>query len=60
MLIDANVYLGSWPFAPLPPRTGPQLAAHLRALGIARSLVSPLGAVFQPDPMPANCALLVS
>jgi len=54
MLIDTNVNLGSWPFRPIPNRTGPELAAHLATNGIRRALVSHLGAVFQPDPMWAN------
>jgi predicted TIM-barrel fold metal-dependent hydrolase len=57
MLIDTNVSLGSWPFSPIPDRTGPELAAHLAANGIRRALVSHLGAVFLPDPTPANRAL---
>ncbi len=54
MLIDSNVNLGPWPFSPIAVRTAPQLAAHLAAHGIRRALVSHLGAVFLPDPMPAN------
>ena len=57
MLLDAHVALGPWPFAPLPERTAPQLVAHLKSHGINRALVSHLGAVFLPEPMPANRAL---
>jgi predicted TIM-barrel fold metal-dependent hydrolase len=57
MLIDTNVNLGPWPFAPLPELAAPQLAARLGAAGIRRALVSPLAAVFLPDPMPANAKL---
>lgn len=56
---DALVWSGRWPFAFLPefgPRT---LAAHLRRKGIGRALVSPLEAVLQPEPGPANRALLL-
>ncbi len=60
MLIDTNAHLGPWPFAPLPARTAPALATHLAASGIRRALVSPLGAVFLPDPMPANIALFAA
>lgn len=60
MLIDTNVNLGPWPFSPLPDYTGPQLAAHLAANGIRRALVSDLGAVFLPDPMPANRRLFAA
>ncbi|MBP9913459.1 MAG: hypothetical protein KBF26_08635 [Opitutaceae bacterium] len=60
MLIDTNVNLGPWPFTPVPARTGAQLAAHLAANGIRRALVSHLGAVFLPDPMPANRELFAA
>jgi len=60
MLIDTNVHLGSWPFTPIPDRTGPELVAHLAASGIRRALVSHLGAVFQPEPMPANRRLFAA
>jgi predicted TIM-barrel fold metal-dependent hydrolase len=60
MLIDANAALGPWPFAPLPERTAPRLVAHLKANGIGRALVSHLGAVFLPEPMPANRALFAA
>jgi hypothetical protein len=55
---DAHTWIGRWPFAFL-PEFGPRaLAAHLRRHGIRRALVSPLDAVFQPEPGPANRALL--
>lgn len=60
MLIDTNVNLGLWPFAPLPELNASQVAARLAAAGIRRAFVSPLGAVFQPDPMPANVALITA
>jgi predicted TIM-barrel fold metal-dependent hydrolase len=60
MLIDSNAYLGPWPFAPIAVRTAPQLSAHLAAHGIRRALVSHLGAVFLPDPMPANRELFAA
>ena len=60
MLIDTNVNLGPWPFTPVPDRTAPALAAHLAANGIRRALVSHLGAVFLPDPMPANRQLFAA
>lgn len=60
MLIDSNVNLGAWPFNLAPDRPAPALASHLAANGVARALVSPLGAVFQPDPMPANRALFAA
>jgi predicted TIM-barrel fold metal-dependent hydrolase len=60
MLIDTNVNLGSWPFSPVPDRSGPELAAHLAASGIRCALVSHLGAVFLPEPMPANRRLFAA
>lgn len=60
MIFDTNAHLGSWPFSPVPDRTGPELAAHLAANGIQRAAVSHLGAVFLPDPTPANRALFAA
>lgn len=60
MLIDTNVNLGPWPFTPVPDRTAPALAAHLAANGIRRALVSHFGAVFLPEPMPANRQLFAA
>ena len=60
MLIDTNVNLGSWPFTPVPEYSGPALVAHLAQSGIRRALVSHFGAVFLPDPMPANRKLFAA
>ena len=60
MLIDTNAFLGSWPFLPHPVRTGRELADHLGANGVKLALVSPLGAAFLPEPMPANRALFAA
>ncbi|MBI5381940.1 MAG: hypothetical protein HZA31_08575 [Opitutae bacterium] len=57
MLIDTSAYIGAWPFGHLPARSAAELGRHLRSHGIARALVSHLGAVFAPDPMPANRTL---
>lgn len=57
---DALTWIGRWPFAFLPAFEPCALAAHLRRHGIGRALVSPLDAVFQPEPGPANRALLRS
>lgn len=54
---DALTWLGHWPFAFLAERHAPALAEHLRDHGIRRALVSPLAAVFAPEPGPANRAL---
>ncbi len=55
---DANTWTGRWPFAFIEEHTPRSLAAHLRAHGISRALVSPLDAVFAPEPDPANYQLL--
>ena len=55
---DASAWTGSWPFAFLDAHTPRTLAAHLRAHGIGAALVSPIEAVFAPEPAPANRALL--
>lgn len=55
---DATAWIGSWPFAFLDAHTPRSLVAHLGARGIQRALVSPLEAVFAPEPGPANRALL--
>lgn len=55
---DASSWIGHWPFG-LEPALGPaELAARLRRGGVARALVSPLAAVFAPEPGPANRDLL--
>lgn len=55
---DANTWIGRWPFAFIEEHTPGSLAAHLRRHRIGRALVSPLGAVFAPEPGPANYQLL--
>lgn len=55
---DANTWTGRWPFAFIEEHTPASLTAHLRAHGIGRALVSPLDAVFAPEPGPANHQLL--
>ena len=55
---DANTWSGRWPFAFIEEHAPRSLAAHLRAHGIGRALVSPLDAVFAPEPGPANYQLL--
>jgi len=55
---DASTWTGQWPFAFLDAHTSRSLAAHLKAHGIRRALVSPIDAVFAPAPGPANRELL--
>ncbi len=55
---DANTWTGAWPFAFIEAHTPRSLATHLRQHGIGRALVSPLEAVFAPEPDPANYQLL--
>ena len=56
-MIDCNVFLGAWPFRPLPATTASGLVRLLRKEGIARALVSPVEGMFHTDPQPANAAL---
>ena len=56
--LDANTWTGRWPFAFIEEHTPRSLAAHLRDHGISRALVSPLDAVFAPEPGPANYQLV--
>jgi hypothetical protein len=55
---DANTWIGRWPFTFAPAFTARTLQTHLARHGIGRALVSPLDAVLQPEPGPANCDLL--
>jgi len=57
---DANTWIGRWPFAFLIEHSPRTLLAHLRDRGIDRAIVSPLDAVFAPEPGPANRTLLRS
>lgn len=57
---DANTWLGRWPFSFAPGYTARTLRTHLTKHGIERALVSPLDAVLQPEPGPANRELLHS
>lgn len=57
---DANTWTGRWPFAFIEEHTPRSLAAHLQRHGIRRALVSPLDAVFAPEPGPANRQLLAT
>lgn len=60
MLFDVNCYLGAWPFSLVPEMNAEQLARHLDRAGVDCAAVSPLGAVFQPEPMPANRTLFAA
>jgi hypothetical protein len=55
---DASTWIGKWPFSFAEAHTARTLAAHLRDHGLRRALVSPLDAVFAPEPGPANLQLL--
>jgi len=57
MKIDANAFLGSWPFEPLPNSTPAGLSGKMRKLGIDAALASPVEGVFYKDPQEANEAL---
>ena len=55
---DANTWIGRWPFAFLDVHTARSLAAELGRHEIGRALVSPIDAVFAPEPEAANRELL--
>ncbi|MBA4137068.1 MAG: hypothetical protein C0518_07110 [Opitutus sp.] len=57
-LFDANAWTGSWPFSLGASHDVRSLAAELKRYAIDDALVSPLGAVFAPEPGPANRVLL--
>lgn len=57
-LFDALAWVGPWPFAPIATHDARSLAAEVDAHGVAAALVSPLDAVFAPEPGPANRRLL--
>ncbi len=59
-IFDANTWMGRWPFAFCDAHDARSLSTHLRKHGIRRALVSPLDAVFAPEPGPANRGLLES
>jgi uncharacterized protein len=59
-LFDATTWVGRWPFAFLPEYDGAGLRRALEREQIGRALVSPLGAVFAPEPSPANRELLIT
>lgn len=59
-LIDTNTFLGAWPFSVAPVLTAAQFARRLTAAGVNSAWVSPLHAVFSPDPMPGNRALFAA
>lgn len=57
-LIDTNLWLGNWPFAPIAANDPTGLMRKLKRGGLSRGFVSPLDTVFQVDPMPGNRALM--
>ena len=55
---DAHTWIGRWPFAFCDVHSPATLSTHLKKHGIRQALVSPLDAVFAPEPGPANADLL--
>lgn len=52
---DVSAFIGTWPLRHLPDAASPDtLQARLRQWGVTRAYVSPLEALLQADPMPAN------
>jgi len=57
-LLDINAYTPDWPFRRLRHRTADDLLRLMDAAGIARAVVSPLGAAFRLDTSGPNAELL--
>ena len=55
---DAHTWIGRWPFAFCDVHSPATLSMHVKKHGIRQALVSPLDAVFAPEPGPANADLL--
>lgn len=53
-MIDASTWAGQWPFAIHAHPDLPDLAVQLSAIDVSRALISPVRAVFAPDPMDCN------
>lgn len=53
-MIDANAYLGNWPFRQLRYTTPAELLGKMDALGIERAVVSLLESVFYKDQLAGN------
>ncbi|NUP99552.1 MAG: hypothetical protein HUU35_06825 [Armatimonadetes bacterium] len=54
MILDANAWLGEWPFANLEPDQSRELVAHQAARAINLSCVARIEGAFYLDPAPAN------
>ena len=57
-LIDANCWLGSWPFQVFTHNSAAALAEHLASEEITTALVSPTEAILHPDPNIFNDLLI--
>jgi uncharacterized protein len=57
---DASAFVGAWPFGLYKHVTAKDLALRLENAGFSEAAVSPLEAVLQPDPMPANRSFLAA
>ena len=51
--IDANVFLGSWPFRQALPNSPAEMAGKLRSLGFSGAAVTPAESVLYDDPFEA-------
>lgn len=52
--VDFSAFLGHWPFREVPLTDAGSLEAGLREVGVTHAWVSPVAAITQPSPGPAN------
>ncbi len=59
-LIDTNLWIGNWAFAPIEAKDPAVVMRKLKRGGISKAFVSSLDTLFQVDPMPGNRELMHS
>ena len=55
--VDTNLWIGNWPFSPLPRNEVGDVSRWLSRFGIETAFASSFECVFQIDPMPGNRSL---
>jgi len=56
-MYDASAFAGSWPFDFVGAHSLDQVVEDLASVGFTGAAISPLDAVFDPEPAPANAIL---